>query len=455
MEERLAAPGIVTAEDLEGVRQRLHTDRASIVARNATTASGIRIAARNPEVPSEVGETFDLEIRQGEPTDQENTGRCWMFASLNTMRARLIKRLNLKTFELSQNYPLFFDKLEKANWFLNNMIDTAGVELDTRLIAFLLAAPVQDGGQWDMFRDLVLKYGVVPKEAMPETACSRKTREMDIYLTRYLRGCAKRIRTAFGEGATPQELEELRKLMIDDVYTILVTCLGEPPESFDVRLRDREGKLVLSGHYTPQGFFKDVIRMAVEDYISVISACTPDKPFFHAYTVSRLGNVQEQGGVRYVNLPMESLKRAAVAQLEDGLPVWFGCDVDQSFLRPDGVMDVHGIDVDDLFGIDIEECLDRGDRLMYGESAMTHAMVLEGVDFDDDGKPAFWKIENSWGKEHGRKGFDVCTDEWFSEYVYQVVVDKKYLTEEELAAYESDVIKLAPWDPMGSLAEFN
>ncbi len=455
MEERLVQAGAVTARDLEEVSKRLRSDRASIIARNATTAAGIRVAARNPEAPRAVGETFDLELRQGDPTDQEHTGRCWMFASLNTMRARVIERLNLKTFELSQTYPLFFDKLEKANWFLNNMIDTASVELDTRLVAFLLQAPVQDGGQWDMLRDLVLKYGVVPKEAMPETACSRATREMDLYLTRYLRGCAKRIRVAAGEGATAEELDELRKTMVADVYTLLVTCLGEPPREFDVRLRDKSDKLVLSGRYTPQGFFKDVIQMDVQDYISVISAGTPDKPYYHAYTVSRLGNVQEAGGVRYVNLPMESLKRAAIAQMKDGLPVWFGCDVDQSFLRNDGVMDVHGIDVDDLFGFGIEDCLDRADRLMYGESAMTHAMVLEGVDFDGDGKPAFWKIENSWGKAHGRKGFDVCTDEWFDQYVYQVVVDKKYLTKEELAAYEGEVTKLAPWDPMGSLAELN
>ena len=452
MEERLAAPGTVTAEDIDKARERIHRDRAATIARNATTSMGIRATARVPEAVGRVGSAFDIEIRQGSPTNQESSGRCWMFASLNTMRARVIERLGLKNFELSESYPLFYDKLEKANWFLNNMIDTAGVALDSRLVSFLLEAPVQDGGQWDMLRDLVLKYGVVPKDAMPETACSRKTREMDNYLTRYLRGCAKRIRTAVGEGATREELDEMRQTMVSDVYSLLATCLGEPPREFDVRLRDKQGELVLAGRFTPKSFFEEVIRMKVDDYISVISAGTPDKPYYRAYTVSRLGNVQEAGGVRYVNLPIVSLKRAAIAQMRDGLPVWFGCDVDQSFLRADGVMDVRGIDVDDLFGFAVEGCLDRADRLMYGESAMTHAMVLEGVDLDEDGAPTFWKIENSWGKEHGREGFDVATDEWFDEYVYQVVVDRKYLTAEELAAYEGEVTKLAPWDPMGSLA---
>lgn len=452
MEERLAQPGIVTSEDIAQAQRRIHADRASTIARNAATSMGIRAAARVPEAIGRIGSAFDIEIFQGSPTDQENTGRCWMFASLNTMRARVIKRLNLKDFELSETYPLFFDKLEKSNWFLNNMIDTVDVGLDTRLVSFLLENPVQDGGQWDMFRDLVLKYGVVPKDAMPETACSRKTREMDTYLTRYLRGCAKRIRVAAHEGATREELNELRKTMISDVYALLTTCLGEPPQSFEARLRDKNNQLVLAGTYTPQSFFKDVIQMNVEDYVSVISAGTKDKPFYRAYTVSRLGNVQERGGVRYVNLPIESLKRAAIAQMRDGYAVWFGCDVDQSFLRADGVMDIHGIDVDDLFGFAIEGCLDRADRLTYGESMMTHAMVLEGVDLDDTGHPTYWKIENSWGSQHGREGFDVATDEWFDEYVYQVVVDKKYLTDEELAAYEGDLTKLAPWDPMGSLA---
>lgn len=291
-----------------------------------------------------------------------------MFASLNTMRFRVIDRLGLKTFELSQAFPLFYDKVEKSNWFLENVLDTLDEPLDGRLMAHLLADPVGDGGQWDMFRSLVKKYGVCPKEAMPETACSRNTREMD-------------------------------------------------------------------------------------DYVSVISANTADKPFGHTYTVSRLGNVVENGGVRYLNLPVERLKQLAVAQLEAGLPVWFGCDVCQSYLSKEGVMDTASIDVDSLFGFPVEGALTRSERLDYGESVMTHAMVLEGVNLDEAGHPTLWKVENSWGDERGKDGFGSITDAWFDEYVYQVVVDKRFLSDEERHTYETEKPRvLAPWDPMGTLA---
>lgn len=445
----------VTPADVEASREAFRADRASRVAKAAVTANGLRKAARVPEaVARNTISAFDIEVSQGERTDQQRSGRCWMFASLNTFRFRTIKKYNLKTFELSQAYPLFYDKLEKSNWFLENVLDTLDEPLDGRLMAFLLADPIGDGGQWDMFRALTAKWGVVPKEAMPETACSRNTSEMDSYLTRYLRGAARRLRDSARAGVGADDLVAMKKEMMDDVYHLLVTCLGEPPETFEVRLRDKDDRLVLSGTYTPQRFFDEAVGMRLDDYVSLISAPTADKPFGHVYTVDRLGNVVEAGGVRYLNLPIDELKRVAVAQLRDGLPVWFGSDVMQSYLRDDGIMDTAGLDVDDLLGFPVEGCLDRAERLDYGESAMTHAMVLEGVNLDADGRPTLWKVENSWGKDHGRDGFDTLTDAWFDEYVYQVVVDKKYLSADELRTYETEEpTHLAPWDPMGSLAD--
>jgi bleomycin hydrolase len=376
-----------------------------------------------------------------------------MFASLNTMRYRVIKKYNLKTFELSQAYPLFWDKLEKSNWFLENILDTLDEPLDGRLVSFLLTDPIGDGGQWDMFRSLVKKYGVVPKEAMPETACSRNTGDMDRYLTRYLRGAAKRLRQSHEAGVETDDLRSMKKEMMDEVYHLLATCLGEPPASFPVRLRDKDDKLVLAGTFTPKEFFSTAVDMDVDAYVSLISAPTADKPFGHTYTVSRLGNVWEDHGVRYLNLPPAELKRVAIAQLRDDLPVWFGCDVAQSYLRDEGMMDTAALDVDALFGFPVEGNMDKAERLDYGESLMTHAMVLEGVRLDASGNPELWKVENSWGKDHGRDGFDTLSDAWFDEYVYQVVVDKKYLTEEERHTYETEKpTVLAPWDPMGSLA---
>lgn len=443
----------ITFDDLEDYREEFGSERADIVAKNAVSANGIRAAARTPEGVGANAMSWDLEVKQGERTNQERSGRCWMFASLNTFRYRTMKKYKLKNYEFSQAYPLFFDKLEKSNWFLENIIDTVDEPLSGRLVAFLLSDPIGDGGQWDMFRSLTKKYGVVPKEAMPETACSRNTREMDNYLTRYLRGAAKRLRESHAAGVGSDELREMKKQMMEEVYRLLAICLGEPPASFDVRLRDKDDKLVLSGTFTPQEFFAEAVGMDLDDYISLISAPTADKPFGHVYTVSRLGNVVEDGGVRYLNLEPERLKECAIAQMRDELPVWFGCDVDQSYNREEGIMDRAALDVDALFGFPVEGCMDKAERLDYGESLMTHAMVLEGVKLDESGKPVLWKVENSWGKDHARDGFNTLSDPWFDEYVYQVVVDKKYLTDEERTVYETEeATVLEPWDPMGSLA---
>ena len=444
----------VTPDDLAVFQATFHTDRANIIAKNAVSSVGIRAAARTPEGIAANAMSWDLEVSTGERTDQKRSGRCWMFASLNTYRYRTMKKYNLKSFEFSEAYPLFFDKLEKSNWFLENILDTLDEPLNGRLMAYLLSDPISDGGQWDMFRALTKKYGAVPKEAMPETACSSNTREMDKYLTRYLRSCAKLLRDSAEAGVRGDLMVAMKKHMMDEVYHLLVTCLGEPPVSFDVRLRDKDDKVVLSGTFTPQEFFAEAVGMELDDYISLISAPTADKPFGHTYTVSRLGNVVEAGGVRYLNLAPQRLKEVAIAQLRDELPVWFGCDVDQSYVREEGIMDRAALDIDTLFGFPVETCLNKADRLDYGESMMTHAMVLEGVRFDADGKPELWKVENSWGKDHARDGFNTLADEWFDEYVYQVVVDKKYLTDEERAVYDTEEpTVLEPWDPMGSLAD--
>lgn len=442
----------LTSETTKAAREAVASDPCARIARNAVTSSGVRKAARDPEAAAQATTTFDIQLEQGDTTDQKRSGRCWMFASLNTMRYRVMKKLGLKTFELSQAYPLFWDKYERSNWFFECVIATASEPLDSREVSYLLADPICDGGQWDMFRSLVKKYGVVPKEAMPETACSSNTGDMDKYLTRYLRAGAKRLRDVIAAGGDGDAIAAAKAELMQGVYRILVICLGEPPASFDVRIRDDKNELKASGTYTPREFFDEFVGMNLDDYVSVINAPTQDKPYLHAFTVKFLGNVVEDGQVRYVNLPIEALKRVAVAQLRDGLPVWFGSDVDQGFLREDGVLDPAALDVDALFGLPIEAGLDKAARLEYGESVMTHAMTIQGVNLDAEGVPTRWRIENSWGDGHGKKGYDVASAAWFDEYVYQVVVDKKYLTKEELDAYESEPIELAPWDPMGTLA---
>ncbi|MDY2722634.1 MAG: C1 family peptidase [Coriobacteriales bacterium] len=448
-----APAGAITVQALDAAAKKFAAERANVIAKNAVTSKGLSAVAKNPEAAAKNTTVFDIEVKQGERTDQKRSGRCWMFASLNTMRARVIKKYDLKNFEFSQAYPLFWDKLEKSNWFFENILSTLDEPTDGRMIAFLLFDPIGDGGQWDMFRALVEKYGLVPKEAMPECANSENTTSMDKFLTRYLRGCAAKLRHAHEDGVTDEALHAMKDEFMGNVYNYLVICLGMPPKSFDVRLRDKDDKLVLSGTFTPQAFREEVLDMNLQDYVSLISAPTKDKPYLHTYTVDKLGNVVEAGGVRYLNLPPEELKRAAIAQLKDDLPVWFGCDVDQSYLQNDGIMDLDALDIDPLVGFDIIGGFDKADRLDYAESVMTHAMVLEGVNLDEKGAPTLWKVENSWGKDHAKDGFDSLTDDWFGEYVYQVVVDKKYLTDEQRRVFETETpTVLAPWDPFGALA---
>lgn len=444
---------MLTQPDVEAAQAIFAGDRANIVAKNAVTGQGVRSVARVPEQAARNTTTFDIEVKQGDPTDQKRSGRCWMFASLNTLRLRVMRTYNLKTFEFSQAYPLYWDKAEKANWFLENILDTLDEPVGSRTLDFLLADPVGDGGAWDMFKALLKKYGAVPKEAMPETACSQNTDDMCLYLTRYLRSCAHVLRAQHHDGAAIELLRLQKKEMMANVLHLLTICLGEPPRTFDVRLRDKDDKMALSGTFTPQTFLAETTSIELDDYVSIVSAPTADKPFDRTYTVARLGNVIEAGGVRYLNLRPEQLKELAIKQLKDDLPVWFGCDVDQAFIRTDGIMDLEALAIDDLFGFDIMKGFDKAARLDYGESLMTHAMVLEGVNLDAAGKPTLWKVENSWGKDHGKDGFDSLTDDWFTEYVYQVVIDKKYLTDEQRALYETmEPIALAPWDPLGALA---
>lgn len=443
----------ITPEDLKLSQDELTNNPQHTVAKNAVTSVGIRTAARVSEQVAQHTSMFDIELSQGDRCDQQRSGRCWMFAGLNCFRYEFIKKHNLKNFEFSQSYPLFYDKLEKSNWFFEQILNTLDLNRKDRVIHYLLTDPVCDGGQWDMFKSLVKKYGVVPKEAMPETACSSDTTQMDAYLTRFLRAGAMQLRNQAKQGKSKEELQHFKKSLMKKVYSLLVTCLGNPPQTFNLRLRDKDSKLVISKAFTPQEFFAFAYPGNIDDMISVISAPTSDKPFYKTYTVKHLGNVVEDGQVLYLNLPIERLKEVSITQLKDEKPVWFGCDVAQSYLMDEGIMDTLALDVDTLFGFAVEGALSRSERLDWGESVMTHAMVFEGVNLDENNKPQLWKVENSWGKDRAKDGFDSMSDAWFNEYVYQVVIDKKYLTEEERAILEQTTpVELAPWDPMGTLA---
>ena len=443
----------ITKEQIEAFDADFGAQRANRVAMNAVTNNGLLASAIRREAVEQDVHEYSISLEQGEICNQKQSGRCWMFAALNTLRYQVMKKYDLKTFELSQAYLFFWDKLEKSNYFLESILDTLDEPANGRLVSYLLTAPVNDGGQWDMLCNLIEKYGVVPKTAYPESKASSGSREMDMTLTEKLREDACILRKLHKEGKGLDELRARKTRMLGEIYRLLCICLGEPPKTFTFEYRDKDNNFHREEGLTPKSFFEKYVGVDLSDYVSLINAPTEDKPYGRSYTVQYLGNVKEGSAVRYLNLPISELKRCAMEQLADDLPVWFGCDVAQSYLSDEGIMDTAALDVDALFGFPVEGCMDRAERLEFGESLMTHAMVLEGVRLGADGAPELWKVENSWGKDHGRNGFDTISDAWFDEYVYQVVVDKKYLTDEERHVFETEEARvLAPWDPMGSLA---
>lgn len=440
----------ITALTLEKMEQEFDANAAHKLAMNAATKSGITTLLRDADLEKRERFSFSIDLEAGKVTNQKQSGRCWMFAALNTMRVEVMKKLNLENMELSQNYTLFYDKLEKANYFLESILDTVDEPTDGRLISWLLMAPLNDGGQWDMLANIIRKYGIVPKEAMPETFSSSCTREITPWMTKKLREFACTLRTAYAKGASMEELQEKKQEMMSVIYRMLVIALGKPPKTFTWETRDKDKQFIRIADITPQQFFAEYVGWNLDDYVSIINAPTQDKPFHHSYTVQYLGNVTEGHIVRHLNLPIEEMKKLAITQMQDGQVVWFGCDVGQFHEKDLGIMDTDGIQAGLLF--DTEFPMTKAQRLDYGESLMTHAMVFTGVNLDKVGKPDRWKVENSWGEDRGNKGFYIMSDRWFDEYMYQIVVNKKYLSKEQLKAYEEEPTVLAPWDPMGSLA---
>jgi bleomycin hydrolase len=419
------------------------------VMRNAIIANGIEKVAFNNSSRIGLQNNFSNEIKTGKITSQEKSGRCWMFAGLNLFRSKITKKLNTDDFEFSQNYMMFFDKLEKANYFLESIIKTVSEEIYSRIVMWLLRDPLQDGGQWDMFVNLIDKYGAVPKNVMPETFHSSNSALMNQLLTAQLRKWASVLRKMHTDGQTEDSLREKKSEFIVEFYRFMTYFLGNPPMEFNFEFRDKDGKHQSIDNLTPLKFYNEFVGINLDEYISLIHAPTPDKPFYKTYTVEFLGNVIEGRQVLYLNTPIDLLKKFTVSQISADEPVWFGCDIRLQTDRQKGLMDTRVFLYD--YALDTQFDLSKSERLLYGESLLTHAMVFTGVNLKN-GKPDRWKVENSWGEERGEKGFFIMSDAWFDEYNYQVVLHKKYLTEEMKSKLETSPVVLSPWDPMGSLA---
>ena len=392
---------------------------------------------------------FSVEIPTLEVTDQQASGRCWLFAAANVLRERIAHDLELDSFELSQSHLAFWDKFERANYFLESILQTADLPADDRTVQFVLTVGVHDGGQWDMFANIVRKYGLMPKDVYPDTWQACHTKPMNGVLNRSLKVSAVRLRKMAAAGAAAAELQAEKERTLGKVYAFLCSCYGEPPKTFDFEYVDKHKTYHREPGLTPIAFRDRYVGGLLDGIVSIIHAPTQDKPYGKTYTVRMLGNVVGGRPVKHLNLALEDFKQAIIAQLQAGKVVWFGSDVGKFGERELGIWDDGSFDYALLSGLDLD--ISKEDALDYSYSAMSHAMVLTGVNLVD-GKPTRWKIENSWGDKRGKKGYFVCSDSWFDQYVYQAAVEKEYLGANAALAVQ-DPVELDPWDPMGTLAD--
>lgn len=443
--------GEVSLDQIAKFQKTFESDPRNRQSMNAVCTTPVAKVALNRRKLTQNNMTFSVHLPENKITHQNGSGRCWMFAALNTLRVVAIKNMNLgDDFEISQNHTMFWDKFEKANYFLESVLSTLDEPTDSRLIAHLFAAPIQDGGQWHMFINLVKKHGLVPKTVMPETESSGSTGQMNWQITLRLKDFGCRLRAAHKKGKSIDQLRTMKPEMLETIYKLLCIHLGEPPTEFEWQWRDKDKSFHRDGIITPQEFYRKHIDVDLSDLICLIHCPQETKSFNEVYTVKFLGNVVGGETIKYLNVNLGVMKQAAIKQLQNGEPVWFGCDVGKYLDRDLGWMDDKMYDYDLVYGS--VPALNKAERLDYGESLMTHAMVFTGVDLDDDGKSRKWRVENSWGEKGGDKGFYGMTDAWFDEFNYEVVVHKKYLPEEYVKMLDREPIGLEPWDPMGSLA---
>ena len=437
-------------DDLTAMRQEFEGNETNRLMMNAVTAAGIQKISKNYDRARLMQRRFSTIVDNGEVTHQDRSGRCWLFSSLNVARFVAKRNLGLKEFEFSQNYAMYYDKLERINYFLEDMASLvrSGEPVDSRLFQHLLNDVMGDGGQWTMAMNVYKKYGAVPKDLFPETAASSNTREMNVQLRSLLHTAVAHM------VARPDAIDSI----VDDTrkagHRILTINLGEPPVSFDWEWTDKDGEFHRDGKITPQEFWAKYVGSAdLESYVCLIDDPRKEHPKGRKIAIEHLGNVVGGDPTEYLNVDAQFMKDCVRRILtEQGIPVWFGADCHPMMDRESGAWATDLFEYGRVYDVDFN--LDKEERVRFADSAMNHAMAFVGVDVADDGVTTRrWRVENSWGSKIADKGYFTMSDDWFSEYVYEVAVPVALLPADYQAALKEDPISLPAWDPMGALAE--
>ncbi len=431
--------GGISDKMLSEIRTGYQGTAADKAVRNALNTTPIGVLASNAENIAMIDTHFsDLVPTKGR-TDQKSSGRCWLFSGLNVLRAKMIEKHDLGSFTFSQNYLFFYDQLEKANLFLQGVIDTRDKGFEDREVDWLFSNPIGDGGQFTGVANLVMKYGVVPSEVMPETYCANNTSQMRAQLANKLREDGLRLREAKGK-----DLQALKTGMLKEIYRMLVICLGEPPAEFEWTRYDSKDKSASTEIYTPKGFYEEFIGDDLNsNYVMLMN--DPTREYGKVYEIEYDRHVYDGQNWLFVNLPVDRIKEMAIASIKDGTAMYFSCDVGKFANREKGTLDLANFDYGSLFGTTFS--MDKKQRIMTHASGSTHAMTLIGVDIKD-GRPVKWMVENSWGASSGYKGNYIMTDEWFDEYMFRLVVDRRYVPSDILEMLRGKPVMLPAWDPM-------
>jgi len=437
----------ITRKQVAELRKGFDAESSNKVAQNAVTNVKLPDLTLNRDLVQDIDDSFSTKLDDWKVTAQMRSGRCWLFATLNLLRVGAMKKMKLKNFEFSQAHIHFWDKFERANHLLEAIIETSDRPVDDRTIHFLLSDPIGDGGQWNMAMNLIRKYGLVPKSAYPESDSSSATRWMNAELKNILRSSACEIRAIVDGGGSIDEARAHKEKRIADIWNMLCIHLGTPPKTFNWQWRDKDGEFHRNGRMTPQQFASEFVDIDWEDYVCIVN--DPRNEYYQTYTIDFLQNVAGGPPVVYLNVPSKEMKAITQKLLEDGIPVWMGCDVGKEMDRKRGLWDADLFDVEGLYGV--EYGMDKADRLRHNQTMMTHAMLFTVVDVVN-GRPRRWRVENSWGDKTGQKGYYTMNDSWYDQYMFEIAAPTSYLNEKMQAGLETEPVVLPAWDPMGSLA---